>query len=198
MVFHKGGISSKRAQPVMSLHQGGKALKVEWKLSEHLFTDKQATVQAIPKDSAWHNGYADTLDRIHQAGVFPIDKYYQGAPQVIALNRECTGNPVINCWCVLTNEVVHCEGQDHIHFNSIYVMTLKAAKDQHTLTLGPKLAGITKFGMSELDQSSTMAVVEAEVEAKAAGVDGAHPHLWQKTGTTICLAVMMNSEEDKK
>ncbi len=96
VVFHEGGIPSKRAQPMMSLDQGGKALKVEWKLSERFFTDEQGMAQAIPKDSAWYNGYADTLDRIHQAGVFPVDKYYQGAPQVIALNRECTGNPVTN------------------------------------------------------------------------------------------------------
>jgi hypothetical protein len=70
----------------MSLDQRGKALKVEWKLSEHLFMDKQAKAQMIPKDSARYHGYADTLNRIHQAGVTPVDKYYQGAPQVIALN----------------------------------------------------------------------------------------------------------------
>jgi hypothetical protein len=55
VVFHKGGIPSKKAQPIMYLDQGVKALKVEWKLSEHLFTDKQAKAQAIPKDSMWYN-----------------------------------------------------------------------------------------------------------------------------------------------
>jgi hypothetical protein len=55
MVFHKGGIPSMRAQPVMSLDQGGKALKVKWKMSNRLFMDKQAMVQIIPKDSAWYN-----------------------------------------------------------------------------------------------------------------------------------------------
>jgi hypothetical protein len=134
MVFHKGGIPSKRAQPVMSLDQGGKTLKIKWKLSKQLFTDEQATAQAIPKDSAWYNGYTDTLDRIHQARVFPIDKYYQGAPQVIVLDWECTGNPVTNHWCVVTNKVVHYEGRDHIQFNSMYVTTLKVFKDCHTLT----------------------------------------------------------------
>jgi hypothetical protein len=94
----------------MSLDQGGKALKVKWKLSKHLFTDEQAMAQMIPKDSVQYNGYVDTLDRIHQAGVTPTDKFYQGAPQVIALGWECTGNPVTNCWCVLTNEVVHYDG----------------------------------------------------------------------------------------
>ncbi len=56
VVFHKGGIPSKRTHPVISIDQGGKALKVEWKLSKHLFTDKQATAQVIPKDSTWYNG----------------------------------------------------------------------------------------------------------------------------------------------
>jgi hypothetical protein len=175
VVFHKGGIPSKRTHPVMSLNQGGKALKVKWKLSKRLFTDKQATVQAIPKDSARYNGYLDTPDRIHQAGVMPINKFYQGAPQRITLDRECTGNPVTNCWCVLTNKVVHYEGRDHIQFNSMYVMTLKVAKDRHTFISGPKW-GLQNLGM--LDHSSVMAVAEAEAEAKVAGVDGAYPHLW--------------------
>jgi hypothetical protein len=78
--------------------------------------------------------------------VTPINKYYQGAPQVIALNRECTGNLVTKRWCVLTNKVVHYDSQDHIQFNSMYVTTLKVAKDRHTLTLGPKFTGIAKFG----------------------------------------------------
>jgi hypothetical protein len=76
----------------------------------------------------------------------PIDKFYQGALQRIALNRECAGNLVTNRWCVLTNKVVHYEGRDHIQFNSMCVMTLKVAKDHHTLTSGPKFAGIAKFG----------------------------------------------------
>jgi hypothetical protein len=137
---------SKRAQPVMSLDQGGKALRVDWTLSEFIFRNKQVTAQSIPKDSMQYTRYADTLDRIHQAGVAPIDKFYQGAPQVIALDREYMGNLVTNRWCVLTKEVVHYNGQDHIQINSMYVTTLKVAKDCHTLTLGPKFAGIAKFG----------------------------------------------------
>jgi hypothetical protein len=65
---------------------------------------------------------------------------------VIALGRECTGNPITNCWCVLTNKVVHYNGRNHIQFNSMYVTTLKVAKDCHTLTLGLKFARIAKFG----------------------------------------------------
>jgi hypothetical protein len=56
------------------------------------------------------------------------------------------GNLVTNCWCVLTNKVAHYDGQDHIQFNSMYVTTLKVAKDCHTLTLGPKFVGIANFG----------------------------------------------------
>ncbi len=65
VVFHKGVVPAKSAQPVMSLVQEGKAFRVEWKLSEHLFTDKQATAQAIPKDSVQYTEYADTLNCIH-------------------------------------------------------------------------------------------------------------------------------------
>ncbi len=96
VVFHKGGIPSKRTHPVMSLDQGGKALKVEWKLSKHLFMDKQVMVQAIPKDSARYNGYADTPDRIHQAGVMPIDKFYQGPLKGLPStgNARATRSPI--------------------------------------------------------------------------------------------------------
>ncbi len=95
---------------------------------------------------------------------------------MIALDRECTGNPVTNCWCVLTNEVVHYKGRDHIQFNSMYVTTLKDTKDHHILTSGPKFAGIANPVM--LDYSSMMAVAEAEAEVKVIGVDGAHLLLW--------------------
>ncbi len=65
---------------------------------------------------------------------------------MIVLNRECMGTLVTKCLGVLTNEVIHFEGQDHIQFNSMYGTTLKVAKDHHTLTLGPKFPGIAKFG----------------------------------------------------
>jgi hypothetical protein len=42
--------------------------------------------------------------------------------------------------------VVHYKGRDHIQFNSMYVTTLKVAKDCHTLTSVPKFVGIAKFG----------------------------------------------------
>jgi hypothetical protein len=37
-------------------------------------------------------------------------------------------------------------GCDHIQFNSMYVPTLKVAKNCHALVSGPKFAGIAQFG----------------------------------------------------
>jgi hypothetical protein len=37
-------------------------------------------------------------------------------------------------------------GRNHVQFNSMYVTTLKVAKDHHTLILGPKFAVIAQFG----------------------------------------------------
>jgi hypothetical protein len=34
----------------------------------------------------------------------------------------------------------------HCQFNSMYVTTLKVAKNHHTIVLGPKFAGIAQFG----------------------------------------------------
>ncbi len=75
-----------------------------------------------------------------------INGCHQGAPQVIHLNRECTGNLKTHHWAILSDDVVKWIGPDHIHFKSIYVMALKVAKDCHTLISGPKFAGIAQFG----------------------------------------------------
>jgi hypothetical protein len=34
----------------------------------------------------------------------------------------------------------------HCQFNLMYLTTLKAAKNRHTIVLGPKFAGIAQFG----------------------------------------------------
>jgi hypothetical protein len=34
----------------------------------------------------------------------------------------------------------------HRQFNSMYVMTLKVAKNRHTIVSGPKFAGMAQFG----------------------------------------------------
>ncbi len=61
-------------------------------------------------DSACYTGYADTMDRMHQAGVTAIDGYHLGAPQVIALDQECTGTPKTHRWSILINKDVFWEG----------------------------------------------------------------------------------------
>ena len=52
VVFHASGVPSKAEEPVVTLDHGGRALGVEWKLPEKLFTDLQATAQGINEDSA--------------------------------------------------------------------------------------------------------------------------------------------------
>jgi hypothetical protein len=46
----------------------------------------------------------------------------------------------------MTNNEVFWEDQNQVQFNSIYVTTLKLAKNRHIIILGPKLAGIAQFG----------------------------------------------------
>jgi hypothetical protein len=53
----------------------------------------------------------------------------------------------------------------------MYVITLKVAKDCHTLTLGPKLRGLQNLVMSDHSIVMVVAEAEAEAQAKAAGVD---------------------------
>ena len=146
VVFHDSGVPSKAEEPVITLDHGGKALRVEWKLPEKLFTDLQATAQGINDDSARFNGYGHTQDRMQRAGVHPVERFYRSVPQVLTLNQECTGNPIIKRWDVPTDAFVQCEGGMHRQFNSMYVVTLKVAKDRKTLTSGPKFAGMANFG----------------------------------------------------
>ena len=146
MVFHDSGVPSKAEEPVITLDHGGKAPCVEWKLPEKLFTDLQATAQGINEDSARFNGYGHTQDRMQRAGVHPVERFYRSVPQVLTLDQECTGNPIIKRWDMPTDAFVQCEGGMHRQFNSMYVVTLKVAKDRKTLTSGPKFAGMANFG----------------------------------------------------
>ncbi len=65
---------------------------------------------------------------------------------MLTLDQECTGNPIIKRWDVPTDAFIQCEGGMHRQFNSMYVVTLKVAKDRKTLTSGPKFAGMANFG----------------------------------------------------
>jgi hypothetical protein len=59
VVFHNGGVPAKIEEPNITLDKGGKALHIEWKLPEKLFTAMQAIAQSIPMDSAWYDGYCN-------------------------------------------------------------------------------------------------------------------------------------------
>ncbi len=155
VVFHNNGVPSKMEEPVVSLDHGGYALRVEWKLPENLFTDLQATAQGIPKDSAQFNGCGHTQDHMQQVGVHPVKRFYRSVPQVLTLNQECMGNPVTKRWDIPTNKFVEYKGQ-HMHqqLNSMYVVTLKVAKDCKTLASGPKFVGMANFGDVGLSSKS--------------------------------------------
>ncbi|KAL3823807.1 hypothetical protein ACHAXA_011594 [Cyclostephanos tholiformis] len=149
-----GGVPPPDAQPQVSLLPGGRMLSIQWKTSEKLFLDLQAAVQGIPKNSSRYTGYSDTTQVMVNAGVRAIDGYHRGAPQLIHLDRECTGNPKIKMFQVPTKKKVSFAGMKHMQFNCMYVITLKVASDRHALTAQPKNGGIADFGFLE-SQSST-------------------------------------------
>jgi hypothetical protein len=80
VVFHKGGMPPKFAEPMMMLDLGGKALCVKWKASERLYFNEQATSQGIPMDSVRYTGYTDPMECMHQAGVTVINGNSTGEP----------------------------------------------------------------------------------------------------------------------
>jgi hypothetical protein len=47
VVLHEGGVPSKDAQPQVTLLLGGKTLSVQWKTSEKLFSELQASAQGF-------------------------------------------------------------------------------------------------------------------------------------------------------
>ena len=51
IVLHEGGVPSKDAQPQVSLLLGGKALSVQWKTSEKLFSELQALAQGASQET---------------------------------------------------------------------------------------------------------------------------------------------------
>jgi uncharacterized membrane protein YgcG len=75
-----------------------------------------------------------------------MEKCYRSIPQVLTLDWECTGNLITMHWDAPTNKFIEFEGRKHRQFNSMYVTTLKVAKDHHTLTLGPKCMCIANVG----------------------------------------------------
>ena len=164
VVLHEGGVPSKDAQPQVSLLLGGKTLSVQWKTSEKLFSELQASAQGIPRDSSRFMGYSDTMQEMKKAGVVATDGFFRGPPQIIQLGVECTGNPKVKQRPVLTNEKVFYKGKDHVQFNSMYVCTLKVAGDRHGITAQPKRGDIVDFGFLGSQESAS--------SNRGGGVDG--------------------------
>ena len=106
IMLHKGGVPSKDAQPQVSLLLGGKALSVQWKTLEKLFSKLQASAQGIPRDSSrfMFMGYSDTMQEMKKAGVVATDGFFRGPPQIIQLGVECKGNSKVKQRPVLTKE----------------------------------------------------------------------------------------------
>jgi hypothetical protein len=66
VVFHEGRVPPESGKPMMLLNLGGEDLQVEWKASERLYSDEQATAQGIAKYTGYYTGDVDTMDRMHQ------------------------------------------------------------------------------------------------------------------------------------
>ncbi len=91
-------------------------------------------------DSSCYMGYSDTMQLMAKAGVNPVDGYHRGAPQIVHLDLECKGEPLVKVkhWKVPTKEVADYSGKRHLQFNAMCVCTLKVAKkDRHGLTTQP-------------------------------------------------------------
>ena len=138
VVLHEGGVPPQDSQPHLS---------VAWKTSKKLFSDLQAAVQGIAPDSSRYMGYIDTMQLMANAGVRTINGHHRGAPQLIQLDVECTGNPKIKMHQVPTKKKVSFAGTRHMQFNCMYVVTLKVATDRHALTAQPTNTGIADFGL---------------------------------------------------
>ena len=146
VVFHEGGYPAESAQPRITLLPGGKVLQVEWKSAEVLFSVAQASAQKIKRNSSRFAGYADTVDKMGAANEVAIDGYHKGKPQVIHLDQECTGLPKTIRWGMRSEQSVWDGQQWHTQYNSMYVTTLKVARERHTVASGIKLGGISSFG----------------------------------------------------
>ena len=134
-----------------SFSLGGKSVEIKWKLPESHFTNEQAEVQAIDPSFARYNAYADTMDKLYPTGNQPVSGFFQGAPQVVKLDVECTGVLKTERFNVLRERTNHFQGRDHIQFNSMYVCTLKVAESRHSSVRITKDAGIAAFGKLKRD-----------------------------------------------
>ena len=146
IVVHDSGVPSDDRKPNIKLDVGGRSVEFEWKLPESHFTDEQAEVQAIERNSSRYSAYHDTMDLMHKAGAKAVDGFFRGTRQVVALDVECTGVPTTQRYNILTNKTVYYRGREHIQFDSMYVTTLKVAKGRHSRVKATKEAGVAAFG----------------------------------------------------
>jgi hypothetical protein len=102
IVLHKGGVSPNDAQPHVTLLPGGMMLSIQWKAPKKLYTELQATAQKIRRDAPHFMGYSDTMQLMRNNGVTAMEGYHRGAPQIIHLDIECTGDLKVMCWKVPT------------------------------------------------------------------------------------------------
>jgi hypothetical protein len=107
IVLYKGGVPPDDAQPHITLLPGGMMLSIQWKASKKLYTKLQATAQKIRRDSSHFMGYSDTMQLMRNNGVTTMEGYYRGAPKIIHLDVECTGNPKVKRWKVSTKVRVY-------------------------------------------------------------------------------------------
>ncbi len=107
IVLHEGSVPPNDAQPHATLLPGGMMLSIQWKAPEKLYTELQATAQKIRRDSSHFMGYSDTMQLMRNNGVTPMEGYHRGAPQIIHLDIECTGNPKVKRWKVATKVRVY-------------------------------------------------------------------------------------------
>jgi hypothetical protein len=146
VVLHKGGVPPKEAQPRVTLLPGGSAISVTWKTPKKLFSELQASIQGIARNSSRFVRYSDTMQLMVSAGIRAINQYHRGEPQIIQLNVKCMGNLKIKHFNIPTKQKVTFNGKTHMQINSMYVCRLKVANDRHGLTAQPKNAGIADFG----------------------------------------------------
>ena len=180
---------SKDAQPQVSLLLGGKTLSVQWKTSEKLFSELQASAQGIARDSSRFMGYSDTMQEMKKAGVVAIEGYYRGPPQIIKLDVECTGEPKVKIRPFPTKETVLYNGKHHIQFNSMYVCTLKVAGERHGITAQAQRGEIVDFGVLGSQNS-------ASIDRGGGGGDGGNAAPEQQGGRVEESENSSSSEED--
>ena len=190
VVLHEGGVPSKDAQPQVSLLLGGKTLSVQWKTSEKLFSELQASTQGIAKDSSRFMGYSDTMQEMKKAGVVTTEGYYRGPPQIIKLDVECTGEPKVKIRPFPMKETMHYKGKEHIQFNSMYVCTLKVAGERHGITAQAQRGGIVDFGFLGSQNS-------ASIDRGGGGGDGGNNAALEQQGRVEESEKSSEEEEDE-